>query len=48
MDGIDESAVIGIPHPDFDEAVIVVAPKAGAKLDTQAMIATLKIQISNF
>jgi malonyl-CoA/methylmalonyl-CoA synthetase len=49
MDGVDESAVIGIPHPDFGEAVMaVVVPKAGAKLDSQAMIATLKTQIANF
>jgi malonyl-CoA/methylmalonyl-CoA synthetase len=49
MDGVDESAVIGIPHPDFGEAVMaIVVPKAGAKLDAQAMIATLKTQIANF
>jgi len=34
---------------DFGEAVMaVVVPKAGAKLDSQAMIATLKTQIANF
>ena len=49
MDGVDESAVIGIPHPDFGEAVMaVVVAKAGAKLDAQAMINTLKMQIANF
>ena len=49
MDGVDESAVIGIPHPDFGEAVMaVVVAKAGAKLDAQAMINTLKTQIANF
>ncbi len=49
MDGVDESAVIGIPHPDFGEAVMaVVVPKVGAQLDAQAMIATLKTQIANF
>jgi len=49
MDGVDESAVIGIPHPDFGEAVMaVVVPKAGAKLDADTMIATLKTQIANF
>lgn len=49
MDGVDESAVIGIPHPDFGEAVMaVVVPKPGAKLDAQEMIATLKTQIANF
>jgi malonyl-CoA/methylmalonyl-CoA synthetase len=49
MPGVDESAVIGIPHPDFGEAVMaVVVPKAGAKLNAEAMIATLKTQIANF
>ena len=49
MDGVEESAVIGIPHPDFGEAVMaVVVPKAGAKLDSQAMIRILKTQIANF
>jgi len=49
MDGVDESAVIGIPHPDFGEAVMaVVVAKVGAKLDSQAMIAMLKTQIANF
>ena len=49
MEGVNESAVIGIPHPDFGEAVMaVVVPKAGAKLDAQAMIADLKTQIANF
>jgi malonyl-CoA/methylmalonyl-CoA synthetase len=49
MDGVEESAVIGIPHPDFGEAVMaVVVPKAGVKLDSQAMIQILKTQIANF
>ena len=49
MDGVDESAVIGIPHPDFGEAVMaVVVPKDGVKLDVQKMINTLKSQIANF
>ena len=49
MDGVEESAVIGVPHPDFGEAVMaVVVPKAGAKLNAESMIATLKTQIANF
>jgi len=49
MAGVDESAVIGIPHPDFGEAVMaVVVPKVGVQLDSAAMIATLKTQIANF
>ncbi len=49
MPGVDESAVIGIPHPDFGGAVMaVVVPKAGAKLNAESMIAALKTQIANF
>jgi malonyl-CoA/methylmalonyl-CoA synthetase len=37
MPGVAESAVIGVPHPDFGEAVVaVVVPKPGAALDGTA------------
>jgi len=49
MDGVEESAVIGIPHKDFGEAVIaIVVPKPGAKLNSQSMIDALKSKIANF
>jgi malonyl-CoA/methylmalonyl-CoA synthetase len=49
MDGVEESAVIGIPHPDFGEAVLaVVVPKKGAELDPVQIIAELKGKIANF
>jgi malonyl-CoA/methylmalonyl-CoA synthetase len=49
MAGVDESAVIGVPHPDFGEAVLaVVVSKPGAKLNSDAMIADLKGKIANF
>jgi len=49
MPGVEESAVIGVPHPDFGEAVMAVAvPKPGASLDEAAMIAELKARIANF
>ena len=49
MAGVAESAVIGVPHPDFGEAVVaVVVPKPGAVLDAGATIAALKSQIANF
>ena len=46
---VAESAVIGVPHPDFGEAVVaVVVPKPGARIDTAALIAGLKGKIANF
>jgi malonyl-CoA/methylmalonyl-CoA synthetase len=49
MPGVAESAVVGVPHPDFGEAVVaVVVPQPGATLDGAAMIARLKGQIANF
>jgi malonyl-CoA/methylmalonyl-CoA synthetase len=49
MDGVVESAVIGVPHPDFGEAVVaVVVAKPDSGLSADAMIATLKQKIANF
>ena len=49
MPGVAESAVVGVPHPDFGEAVVaVVVAKPGAALDGKALIAGLKGQIANF
>jgi malonyl-CoA/methylmalonyl-CoA synthetase len=49
MPGVAESAVVGVPHPDFGEAVVaVVVAKPGAAVDGAAMTAALKTQIANF
>ncbi|MDH0737737.1 malonate--CoA ligase [Achromobacter spanius] len=49
MPGVAESAVIGVPHPDFGEAVVaVVVPKEGVSLDADAMQRELKARIANF
>ena len=49
MAGVAESALVGVPHPDFGEVgVAVVIAKPGAQLDPEAIIATLKGQLANF
>ncbi|MBI5923100.1 MAG: malonyl-CoA synthase [Betaproteobacteria bacterium] len=52
LPGVAESAVIGLPHPDFGEAVqaVVVRRKdaAGAALSESAIIQALKGELANF
>ena len=51
LDGVLESAVIGIPHADFGEAVVAVLvldAGAGAAPDEAAIITALKGRIANF
>ena len=53
MPGVAESALVGVPHPDFGEvgvAVVIAKPgaKPGAKLDADAIVAQLKSQLANF
>jgi malonyl-CoA/methylmalonyl-CoA synthetase len=49
MPGVAESAVVGVPHPDFGEVgVAIVIAKAGSTLDGDAIIAALKASLANF
>ena len=46
---VQESAVIGVPHPDFGEAVVaVLVPTSGEKPDPQALINSLKSQLASY
>ena len=49
MRGVAESALVGVPHPDFGEVgVAVVIAKPGASLQPEAIIAGLKATLANF
>jgi malonyl-CoA/methylmalonyl-CoA synthetase len=49
LDDVAESAVIGVPHPDYGEAVAaVIVAKPNAALSEAEIIAMLKTKIANF
>lgn len=49
MTGVAESALVGVPHPDFGEVgVAVVIAKLGTTVSGDAVIAALKSQLANF
>ena len=49
MPGVAESALVGVPHPDFGEVgVAVVIAKPGTTVSGDAVIAALKSQLANF
>ncbi len=49
MPGVAESAVVGVPHPDFGEVgVAVIIAKPGAQLDAEGLLSDLKNRLANF
>ncbi len=47
--GVQESAVIGLPHPDFGEAVFaVLVPRAGIDLDADAVLSAIADRLARF
>ena len=47
--GVLESAVIGVPHPDFGETVLgVIVPEKGAAPDTEAMMKAVQQALARF
>jgi malonyl-CoA/methylmalonyl-CoA synthetase len=49
LPGVAESAVVGVPHPDFGEVgIAVVVAKTGATVEPDRVIAALKSTLANF
>ena len=49
LPGVKESAVIGVPHPDFGEGVVaVVVPDEGARPSEEEIIAGLRDRLARF
>ncbi|OQM74249.1 malonate--CoA ligase [Manganibacter manganicus] len=49
QEGVLESAVIGVPHPDFGEGVVgVVVPQKDGSLDEQSLLAAIHDRIARF
>ncbi|MGC9419630.1 MAG: malonate--CoA ligase [Rhodovulum sp.] len=49
LPGVLESAVIGVPHPDFGESVVaVLVPEPGAALDGAAIAAAVRERLAGF
>ena len=49
MPGVAESALVGVPHPDFGEVgIAVIVTEPGAQVDGEAMIDELKTRLANF
>jgi malonyl-CoA/methylmalonyl-CoA synthetase len=47
LDGVRESAVIGVPHPDFGEAVVAVIDADGAP-DASSIVRTMRTRLAAF
>ena len=49
LEGVEESAVVGVPHPDFGEAVVaVLVPRKGSSLSEAAIAAEISDKLARF
>jgi malonyl-CoA/methylmalonyl-CoA synthetase len=46
--GVLESAVIGVPHPDFGETVVGILVASGDVLDTDAIMTAIGVELARF
>ena len=48
LPGVVESAVFGVPHPDFGEAVVAAVVSAGVVVDEEAVLGALGDRLARF
>lgn len=49
LPGVEESAVVGVPHPDFGEVgVALVVARKGQSPDPEQLVAALKARLANY
>ena len=49
LEGVQESAVIGMPHPDFGEAVMaIIVPRPGAAIQVESVKVRLRGSLANY
>jgi malonyl-CoA/methylmalonyl-CoA synthetase len=49
LEGVQESAVIGMPHPDFGEAVMaIIVPRPGVAVEAEAIKPRLRTTLANY
>jgi malonyl-CoA/methylmalonyl-CoA synthetase len=49
LEGVSESAIIGVPHPDFGEAVVaIVVAATKSDQDADSIVAACKTSLANF
>ena len=46
--GVVESAVVGVPHPDFGEAVVAIVKRDGDEPDEEALIRAAKRELAGY